>query len=359
MQRALELAKRGLFTTQPNPRVGCVLVKDNKIIAEAWHAKAGEAHAEIHALKQAGEHARGADCYVTLEPCSHHGRTGPCCEALIKAGIKRVFVAMQDPNPLVAGQGLQRLQQAGVEVNIGLCEQAAHALNPGFIKRMETGMPYVRAKLAMSLDGRTALKNGVSQWITGPEARADGHRLRAQSSAIITGIGTLLADDPQLTARVDSETYYPLRVIVDSHLRTPPTARCLSLPGKTLIATCSKDTVKQTALTQAGAEILVLPQRNDKIYLQALLAELARRECNEVHIEAGAILTGALLQENLVDELVCYIAPKLLGDQARAAFQLPEFLQLSEVPQLKIVNAEIIGEDVKVFLQLQNCLDGS
>ncbi len=351
MQRALALAERGLYTTQPNPRVGCVIVQNNKIIAEGWHQVAGLAHAEIHALQQAGELARGATCYVTLEPCSHYGKTGPCCEALIKAGIVRVVAAMQDPNPQVAGQGFARLQAAGIVCEVGICEAEAKALNPGFIKRMETGMPYVRAKLAMSLDGRMALANGQSQWLTSEAARQDGHIFRARSSAIVTGINTVLIDNPQLTARLEQQTYYPLRVIIDTQLRMPVTAACLSLPGKTLIATCNVDLAKHQALLQAGAEILVLPSVNNKVNLTILLKELANRQCNEVHIEAGAILTGAMVQEKLIDELVCYIAPKLLGDKAQAALQLPKFVDLAEVTQLKIISTEKIGEDIKLVLK--------
>lgn len=359
MQRALALAKHGLFTANPNPRVGCILVREQHIIAEGWHQYAGDAHAEIHALQQAVGNTQGATCYVTLEPCCHHGKTGPCCEALIKAGISRVVVAAVDPNPLVAGRGLMHLRAAGIAVDVGLLTDQAAALNLGFIKRMQHQMPYIRAKIATSLDGRTALANGASQWITGPAARLDNQLLRARSSAILTGVNTILSDDAQLTVRLDCAVQQPLRVIVDSQLRTPVTARCLQTPPKTLIATCSLDRNRQQQLEQAGAEIVVLPAKNTRVDLTALLINLAQRECNEIHVEAGAILLGALFTENLIDELIVYTAPKLLGNQARAMLYLSELSTLNAAIDLDIISAEKIGTDLKIVTTVKTGLNNT
>src|SRR5690606_21527229 len=311
MHRALELARQGLFTTTPNPRVGCVLVRDGDVVGEGYHVRAGGPHAERHALAMAGERARGATCYVTLEPCSHTGRTGPCVDALIEAGIVRVVAAMQDPHDRVAGEGFDKLRAVGIAVQSGLLEHEARALNPGFIKRMESGRPFVRVKLAMSLDGRTAMASGESKWITGADAREDVQRLRAQSCAIITGVGTVLADDPSLTVRPqdwramvypDSDVRQPLRVVLDRQLRTPVTARLLGEPGATLIVS-ALDPAPQTvaALQSEGAELLHLPASGSGIDLAQLLDELGRRQCNEVLVEAGPTLAAAFISEQLVD----------------------------------------------------------
>ena len=353
MARALSLAQRGLYSTDPNPRVGCVLVREGEIVGEGWHERAGEAHAEIHALRQAGERARGATAYVTLEPCCHHGRTPPCSTALLDAGVARVVAAMADPNPRVAGQGLAQLREAGVVVTCGLLETEARALNPGFILRMTAGRPAVRLKLAMSLDGRTALASGESQWLTGAPARQDVQRLRARSSAILTGIGTLLADDPGLNVRLPDAPRQPLRVILDSALRTPPTAKTLQLPGRVLIFTAVTDSGLHAPLQAAGAHLIVTPCAGPGLGLDlhTVMAELARRECNEIHVECGPTLAGALLQAHLVDELLLYMAPILLGDQARALFQLPELMRMQERHALEIVETRAVGRDWRLRLR--------
>ena len=351
MARALTLARRGLYSTDPNPRVGCVLVKDGSVIGEGWHQRAGEAHAEVNALNAAGERARGATAYVTLEPCCYHGRTPPCTDALLKAGIVRLVAAMSDPNPHVAGKGFTILREAGVIVECGVLEAEARALNPGFIQRMTQGRPFVRLKLAMSLDGRTALASGESQWLTGAAARQDVQRLRARSSAILTGIGTVLADDPSLNVRLPEVTRQPLRVILDTELRTPPTAQTLRLPGQVLIFTAVADSAAHELLRAAGAEIVILPRAEQRLHLPAVMAELARRECNEVHVECGSTLAGALLQAGLVDELVIYMAPLLLGDKARGLFQLPALTKMQERWELEILEMRAVGKDWRVRLK--------
>jgi len=346
MARALRLAERGLTTTSPNPRVGCVIAKDGMVVGAGWHERAGEPHAEIHALKQAGEQARGATAYVTLEPCSHYGRTPPCAEALLAAGVARVIAAMSDPNPRVAGSGLELLRNNGIEVGVGLMEAQARELNPGFISRMERGRPWVRVKIAASLDGRTALANGVSQWITGEAARHDVQRWRARSCAILTGIGTVLADNPQLTVRDFDIGRQPLRVVVDSQLRTPSSAH-ITQDGNTLLVTAA-DSAKADTLRAAGAEVLVLPGMDGRVDLSALLKELARREINEVLVEAGAELNGALLQAGLVDELLLYYAPTLLGDAAHGMFALPQFSEMSQRVELDILSLDRVGQDIRI-----------
>lgn len=353
MARALRLARRGLFSTDPNPRVGCVLVKHGEVVGEGWHEYAGGPHAEVNALSQAGEQARGATAYVTLEPCCHHGRTPPCTEALLAAGVARVVAAMEDPNPRVGGDGLARLAAAGVAVENGLLEDRAEALNPGFAKRMRLGLPLVRSKLAMSLDGRTAMASGESQWITGPAARRDVQRLRARSSAILTGSGTLLADNPSLTVRAEelgqAVSRQPLRVIVDSVLRTPADARLLGLPGKTVIATAGGNEERAQALRAAGAHVIRLPDGDGKVDLPALLGYLAAEyEVNEVHVEAGATLNGALLGAGLIDELVLYMAPLLLGDGARGLFRLPGLERMAERVELRIQDMRSVGDDWRI-----------
>ncbi len=354
MCRALQLARRGLYTTAPNPRVGCVIVHGDEVVGEGWHAFAGGPHAEVGALAEAGERAYGATAYVTLEPCSHHGRTPPCAEALIEAGVARVVAAMVDPNPRVSGNGLKRLKEAGVEVASGLLEAEAEALNIGFVRRMRAKRPYVRCKLAMSVDGRTAMANGESKWITGPAAREDVQRLRARSGAIITGIGTVLADDPNLTVRLEGlgengvEPPPPLRVVLDPRLSTPLDASILQGPGKVLIATASHDSEDAEALTAKGAEVVHLPQGPDRVDLDALLLLLATREVNEVLIETGATLSGSALADGLVDELILYMAPKLMGDGARGLFHLPEITGMQQAIDLTIDEIRPVGRDFRI-----------
>lgn len=348
MARALQLAEQGLWTTSPNPRVGCVLLREGWIVGEGWHEKAGQPHAEVHALRAAGPKARGATAYVTLEPCSHHGRTPPCAEALIAAGVSRVVVAMVDPNPLVAGKGLALLQTAGIATAQGLLENEARELNIGFVARMTRGRPWLRLKTAASLDGKTALNNGVSQWITGPEARRDGHRWRARACAILTGIGTVRDDDPQLLVRDVETTRQPLRVVVDSRLETPLTAKILR-GGPVLIAAAVDDTEKADLLRSTGAEVLILPNAAGKVELKDLLEELARRGINEVHAEAGFKLNGSLLREGLVDELLLYLAPCLIGHAASGLFNLPELTTLEGKQGLNIRDVRQIGGDIRIL----------
>lgn len=361
MARAIQLARHGWYTTRPNPRVGCVLVKDGRIVGEGAHLKAGEGHAEVQALRQAGELARGADAYVTLEPCSHHGRTPPCADALIQAGVARVCIAMLDSNPLVAGRGVQKLRDAGITVTHGLLEADARALNPGFFRRMESGLPRVTLKLAASLDGRTAMASGESQWITGPEARADVQRLRAASCAIITGADSLLADDSRLTVRDETLTglygfTQPLRVILDSRLRTPAQAAIFRQPGQTLLMTRAaalQDSADRVlALEQAGA-LLVQQPGDGQLELAAVLRELAARGCNEVLVESGARLAGAFLQAGLVQELRLYLAPLLLGDAARGLVHLPGLEQLADAIQLQLHDVRALGRDWRFIIEPQ------
>ena len=348
MARALRLAERAMWTTTPNPRVGCVLVRDSWIVGEGWHEKAGEPHAEVHALNAAGRRARGATAYVTLEPCSHHGRTPPCAEALIAAGISRVVVAMTDPNPLVAGKGLALLAAAGIETACGLLETEARELNIGFVARMTRGRPWLRLKAAASLDGKTALNNGLSQWITGPDARRDGQRWRARACAILTGIGTVRDDDPQLNVRDFETTRQPLRVVVDSKLETPLSARILQ-GGPVLIVGAVENAEKIELLRSTGAEVLIFPNAAGKVELKDLLGELGRRGINEVHAEAGFKLNGSLLREGLVDELLLYLAPCLIGHDASGLFNLPELTSLDQKRQLKIRDLRQVGENIRIL----------
>ncbi|RTL57876.1 MAG: bifunctional diaminohydroxyphosphoribosylaminopyrimidine deaminase/5-amino-6-(5-phosphoribosylamino)uracil reductase RibD [Rhodocyclaceae bacterium] len=348
MARALQLAQRGLYTTTPNPRVGCVIVRDGEIVGEGWHEKAGEPHAEINALRRAGAKALGATAYVTLEPCSHFGRTPPCADALIEAGLSRVVAAMGDPNPQVAGRGLDKLRAAGIAASAGLLCREAEELNIGFISRMTRGRPWVRLKVAASLDGKTALNNGNSQWITGPDARRDGHRWRARSCAMLTGIGTVRDDDPQLTVRDIPASRQPLRVVVDSRLETPLNARILE-GGGVLIAAATEDAKRIAALEQRGAEVVVLANGQGKVDLRRLLEELARRGVNEVMAEAGFKLNGSLLREGCVDELLIYQAPVLLGDAARGMFNLPELTELSGKRELKVLERRMVGDDLRIL----------
>ena len=354
MARAIALAKRGLNTTDPNPRVGCVLVKDGRVVGEGWHQRAGELHAEVHALNAAGDDARGATAYVSLEPCCHHGRTPPCSQALIKAGVQRVVAAMPDPNPRVASKGFAELEQAGVRVDIGTLRAEAEQINPGFISRMTRGRPYARVKLAASLDGRTALASGESKWITGEPARADVQRLRARSSAILTGIGTVLADDPSLTVRDLDIGRQPLRVVLDSHLQMPPKARMLSLPGATLVVAVTADKGEAAALRAAGAEVLFLPGEADAVDLAALFQHLAERAVNELLVEAGATLCGALLKAGLVDELIVYLAPHLLGDNARGMFNVPGIDTMKDRCAIEIQDIRALGKDWRITASVKN-----
>ncbi len=348
MARALQLARRGLYTTDPNPRVGCVVAREGEVVGEGWHERAGEPHAERNALRAAGEQARGAVAYVTLEPCSHHGRTPPCTDALIEAGIRRVVAAMPDPNPLVADGGLAKLQEAGVNVETGLMREQAEALNPGFISRMRRGRPWVRAKLAASLDGRTAMASGESKWITSEGARRDVQRWRAQSSAILTGIGTVLADDPSLTVRLDKCDRQPLRVVVDSNLSMPATAKILKADGGALVVTASDDADYAGTLRNAGAEVLRLPAAHGAVDLAALMDHLGVRAANEVLLEAGATLCGAMLEAGLIDELIVYFAPHLMGSRARGMFNLSGLEKLTDRIELEIQDVRAVGEDWRI-----------
>ena len=374
MAQALRLAERGLYTTSPNPRVGCVLVRDGDIVGEGWHERAGEPHAEVLALRAAGEAARGATVYVTLEPCSHHGRTPPCADALIAAGIARVTVAVQDPNPRVAGQGIAKLRAAGIEVECGLMEAAARELNIGFFARMTRGTAWLRSKIAMSLDGRTALANGVSQWITGEAARQDVQHWRARSCAVLTSINTVLADDARLNVREIETARQPLRVVLDSQLRIPLNARILNggcervvaeppgaprrppCGGNVLIYTAVRNAEKSEALEKAGASVCVLPDSKGQVDLAGMLGDLAQRGCNEVLVEAGSTLNGALLRAGLVDELLLYLAPQLLGDAARGMAQLGELTCLDQRVDLKWQDVRQIGNDLRIIVKVEGRL---
>jgi diaminohydroxyphosphoribosylaminopyrimidine deaminase/5-amino-6-(5-phosphoribosylamino)uracil reductase len=346
MARALQLAANGLYTTSPNPRVGCVIVKDDRVVGEGWHQRAGTPHAEIHALKVAGEAARGATVYVTLEPCSHHGRTPPCAEALIQAGVTRVVAAMRDPNPLVAGGGIDMLTLAGIEAEVGLMETEAQALNPGFISRMTRQRPWVRLKTAATLDGKTALANGASQWITGDAARADVQRLRARACAVLTGSGTVIADNPRMNVRDIETGRQPLRVVVDSSLRTPVDAAILPA----LIACHHAEPAARAALEQAGAEVIELPGTDGRVDLAALLTLLAQRGINELHVESGARLNGALLAAGLVDEWVAYVAPMAVGDTARGLFAQPPLTTLADAARFRLADVRQVGGDLRLTL---------
>lgn len=365
MARALKLAQKGLYTTDPNPRVGCVIVRNDQVVGEGFHLRAGEPHAEIHALNAAGEHAKGATAYVTLEPCSHTGRTGPCAVALLEARVARVVIAMQDPNPQVSGRGIRLLEEAGIEVAVGLLESEARALNPGFIARMTRQRPFVRLKMAMSLDGRTAMGSGESQWITGPEARAQVQRLRARSSAILSGVESIIMDDSRLTLRADqlqlanaaeAVQRQPLRVILDTRLRLPLAAACLSEPGRTLVITTPAHMAEKRArLTQAGAEIHVLPAGSDgRIDLALMLQWLAENEqVNELLVETGATLAGALLDAALIDELQLFVAPTLLGGEARPLFALPGLSRMADQRRLTIHDIRAVGRDWRIIASPQ------
>jgi diaminohydroxyphosphoribosylaminopyrimidine deaminase / 5-amino-6-(5-phosphoribosylamino)uracil reductase len=358
MQRALTLAARGLESTDPNPRVGCVIAQRGRIVGEGWHERAGEAHAEVVALRAAGAQAAGATLYVTLEPCGHHGRTPPCTEALIAARVARVVYATGDPNPLVDGRGAAALRTAGIVVEAGLLEQEATDLNAGFFRRMRQGRPLVRVKLAMSLDGRTALANGESRWITGEAARLDVHRWRARSSAVLTGVGTVLADDPRLDVRLPQEPgagprREPLRIVLDSRLRTPEKARLFEVPGEVLILTAlaAPDDARAARLSARGARIESLPAAGDHLALPAVIDRLGELELNEVLVEAGATLAGALLRQSLADELLLYVGPRLLGPTARALVNMPELRELQDAPAFTLLETQQVGEDLRLRLR--------
>jgi diaminohydroxyphosphoribosylaminopyrimidine deaminase/5-amino-6-(5-phosphoribosylamino)uracil reductase len=341
MARALALAERGLYTTTPNPRVGCVIAQANRIVGEGWHERTGAPHAEANALVAAGAAARGATAYVTLEPCNHHGRTPPCAEALARAGIARVVVAARDPSPGAAGGG-QTLRAAGVRVEFGLLEEAARELNLGFFSRMTRGRPWVRMKVATTLDGRSALADGTSRWISGAEARRDGHRWRARACAILTGIGTVIADDPQLTVRAVETPRQPLRVVVDSRLEIPDSARILQ--GDPVLVFAA-----QHSRAVPNAEVVVLPNSHGKVDLGAMLAELARRGVNELHVEAGARLNGSLVREGCVDEFLVYLNPSFLGEGAQPIVALAAPVSLDARPRLRIHSVERVGEDLRLL----------
>lgn len=358
MARAVQLAEYGRYTTDPNPRVGSLIVRDGEVIGEGWHRRAGEPHAERLAVAAAGERARGATCYVTLEPCCHHGRTPPCTDALIEAGIVRVVAAMSDPNPLVAGNGLARLQAAGIATEVGVLEDAARELNPGFVQRMTSGRPWVRCKLAASLDGRTAMASGESKWITGEPARRDVQRLRARSSAIVTGIGTVQADDPALNVRLspaqligverEADLRQPLRVVLDPLLHLASDARLLSLPGEVLVLHGAGSAEDVQRLRDRGADVEQVPMTGQELALPVVLERLAARQVNEVLVETGATLAGGFLRAGLIDELVLYVAPHLMGDGARGLFVLPGLECMAERIELQWLDVRRVGDDLRV-----------
>ncbi|MDE8604278.1 bifunctional diaminohydroxyphosphoribosylaminopyrimidine deaminase/5-amino-6-(5-phosphoribosylamino)uracil reductase RibD [Marinomonas sp. RSW2] len=366
MEKAIQLARKGLYTTHPNPRVGCVLVKDEQIIGQGFHLKAGEGHAEVNALADAKQDATGATAYVTLEPCSHHGKTPPCADALIKAGVARVVYGMQDPNPDVSGRGLAKIKKAGIDVIGPVLEADCEALNPGFVKRMREGLPFIRVKLAMSLDGRTAMESGESQWITGPEARLDVQRLRAQSDAIVTGIGSVLMDNPSMTVRIDSDDQdadaktvrQPLRVVMDTALSILPEAKIL-YPSNQACVFCVEDDLENEhleALKKKGVTVRFSPRGEDgRLDLLDAMEQLADAGINEVLLETGSELAGGFLQAGLVDEIVVYMAPKLLGSSARPLFQLP-LETIDEAVELELKSVSQIGQDLRLVYQ-PNYLD--
>ena len=352
MQLALKQAELGLFITSPNPRVGCVIVKEGVVIAQGHTQPAGQAHAEVSALRDAaarGVDVRGATVYVTLEPCSHHGRTPPCTDALIQAGVGRVVAAIEDPNPMVAGQGLARLSAAGILTEVGVLAEPAREMNIGFFSRMQRGRPWVRMKIAASLDGGTALLNGVSQWITSEPARADGHAWRARACAILTGMGTVQQDDPQLTVRAVSTSRQPRRIVLDSQLQIRSSARVLEGGGTWIVA--QRDDAREAELIARGAEIIHLPSNVDKVDLPALMRELAKREINELHVEAGFKLNGSLLRAGCVDELLIYMAPCLLGP-AQGIARLPELSELSSRINCHFHEVRSIGDDLRLLVRL-------
>lgn len=353
MHEALEVAEQGRYSASPNPAVGCVLVNNGQRIATGFHAQAGQGHAEINALTAAGTAARGATAYVTLEPCNHHGRTGPCTEALIDAGIRRVVYAVADPNPSVSGRGAQKLAAAGIEITSGICATEAEVFHCGYLSRMRRQRPYIRVKVAMSLDGAIALANGESRWITGDVARAEVQRLRAQACAVVTGVGTVLADDPSLNVRTDSLAMrgrQPRRIVLDSSLRTPPTANMLDLAGETRLVTTLDDPIKRQALTDAGAVVDNLGG-GERVSLKSLLPALNRLELNEILVEAGPTLVGEFLRHRYFDQLIVHLAPKLLGRQARQAFELASPAKLADALELELVHSTLLGSDIAMTFE--------
>lgn len=358
MARALALAYRGLFTTAPNPRVGCVIVRKGHIVGEGWHERVGCAHAEINALARAGEDAQGATAYLTLEPCCHEGRTPPCTDALIRAGMRRVVVAMSDPNPRIAGGGLKQLAAAGIEVYEGIARNEAEQLNPGFIMRMKHGRPFVRCKIAMSTDGRTAMASGESRWITGSAARRDVQYFRARSSVVLTGSGTVSMDNPSLTVRHEdleahSPPMQPVRVVLDTSLKIPAQSKLLSPPGRTMIVTGPSRQQPTQHFAKPDVDVIELPTTNERIDLHALMDFLAREEANEVLLEAGPTLNGAMLQAGLIDELVIYVAPVLMGSEARGLFDLPGLERMSQRVGLNVKDIRAVGEDWRITATIQ------
>jgi diaminohydroxyphosphoribosylaminopyrimidine deaminase/5-amino-6-(5-phosphoribosylamino)uracil reductase len=353
MSHALRLAEKGLYSTTPNPRVGCVITQNEQIVGSGWHERAGQPHAEINALRVAAVAARGATAYITLEPCAHHGRTPPCTDALIGAGIAKVIIAMEDPNPIVSGRGCAVLQQAGIEVQTGLLQMDAQALNIGFVNRMIHQKPWIRIKTAASLDGKTALNNGISQWITGKAARRDGHQWRARSCAILTGIGTIKSDNPQLTVRHVETSRQPKKIIVDSHLDIPLDAKLLQSEEKIFIFTANDEALeKKTVLSKMGVQVIVLPEAKGRVDLKRMMIMLANLGMNEVLVEAGCGLNGALVNAGLVDELIIFLAPHLLGDSAQGMFKLPELISLDQKKGLRIRDLRMIGQDIRVIAEL-------
>ncbi len=350
MAHALQLAERGRYTAHPNPLVGCVLARGDTVVGEGWHQRTGSAHAEVNALQMAGGQARGSTAYLTLEPCAHHGRTPPCAEALIAAGVAGVVVAIADPNPDVAGGGLKLLADAGIEVRTGLMQSVAESLNRGFFSRVTQQRPFVRLKLAASLDGAIAMTTGESQWITGDAARADVQRLRARSGAVLTGIGTVLADDPSLNVRsaeLDTGDLQPLRVVLDSRCRMPPGAAMLSLPGATLVC-CAQAGPGSEALRESAAEVLVFPDPGGRVDTDAVLGELAKRGVNEVLVESGPVLAGHLLETGRIDELVIYQAPHMMGSQTMGLLDTPSWSSLADRATLNITDVRRVGDDTRI-----------
>lgn len=350
MARTLQLARRGVYTTDPNPRVGCMVVKEGRVLAEAWHVRCGEPHAEVLALRQAGTAARGATLYVNLEPCCHQGRTPPCTDPIIDAGIARVVTAVEDPNPSVSRGGIDTLRSVGIDVDVGLMKREAEFLNRGFLKRMRDGVPWVTVKIAASLDGRTATASGESKWITGAAARADVHKLRARSSAILTGIGTIEADDPELTVRLEKAGRQPVRIVVDSRLRMSERARVFANPGAVLVAAAISDPERAARLSEADADVMVVPGADGQVDLPGLMRELGRREINELLVEAGPTLSGALLGAGLVDELVIYLAPQLLGSDARGMATVPGLDRLDQRIELELKDVRMLDRDLKMVM---------
>ncbi len=352
MARAIALTDNGRDTATPNPNVGCVIVKDGLIVGEGWHERAGEAHAEVRALEQAGANARGATAYVTLEPCAHQGRTGPCTDVLIRAGVSRVVAALEDPFPQVNGRGVAKLRDAGIRVDTGLMADAAREVHRGFLSRVTRARPWMCIKAASSLDGRIALANGESRWITSEAARRDVHALRARSCAMLTGIGTILRDDPELTVRHVECRRQPKRFVIDSHLDTPATAKILK-GEPPVILTVSDDAAKRKALEQLGAEVVRVPNQGTKTDLGAVARMLAERGLNEVTVETGGKLMGSLLRAGVVDELVIYYAPLLLGDKSQPLFVLPEWTRLDEAMRPRIVDVRAVGPDIRVTARFE------